>query len=129
MDLNFLRDKYKVSEFSDKTVSQMMKLISSLEKNFTEIEDSWELNLDLICMNLEILNNAYKDIQEKGKLQKDARDRLQKNPSIGLFFNAQAQVQNLLNKMGMTVMAKCRVKQYLKDESSSIDEFESNFEN
>lgn len=129
MDLNFLRDKYKVSEFSDKTVSQMMKLISSLEKNFTEIEDSWELNLDLICMNLEILNNAYKDIQEQGKLQKDARDRLQKNPSIGLFFNAQAQVQNLLNKMGMTVMAKCRVKQYLKDESSSIDEFESNFEN
>lgn len=128
MDLNFLRDKYKVSEFSDKTVSQMMKLISSLEKNFTEIEDSWELNLDLICMNLEILNNAYKDIQEQGKLQKDARDRLQKNPSIGLFFNAQAQVQNLLNKMGMTVMAKCRVKQYLKDESSSIDEFEENFE-
>ena len=85
--------------------------------------------MDLICMNLEILNNAYKDIQEQGKLQKDARDRLQKNPSIGLFFNAQAQVQNLLNKMGMTVMAKCRVKQYLKDESSSIDEFESNFEN
>ena len=129
MDLNFLRDKYKVSEFSDKTVSQMMKLISSLEKNFTEIEDSWELNLDLICMNLEILNNAYKDIQEQGKLQKDARDRLQKNPSIGLFFNAQAQVQNLLNKMGMTVLAKCRVKQYLKDEDSSKDEFESNFEN
>jgi len=41
MDLTNIRNKYKVSDYSDKTVAFIDNLISSLEVNFDECDPSW----------------------------------------------------------------------------------------
>lgn len=128
MKLDDLRNHFKISDYSDKTVNAMNKLIDSLEVNFNELDPSWEISLEQLAMNFQILFDAYEDIQANGNLQKDARDRLQKNVSITLFMNATNNIQNILNKFGFTVMSKARVKQLMKEEPDSPDEFTEMFE-
>ena len=127
MKLDQLRTHFQVSSYSDKTVSTINKLIDSLENNFSELDPSWEVSLEQLAMNFQILYDAYDDIQANGNLQKDARDRLQKNVSITLFMNATNNIQNILNKFGFTVLSKARVKQMMKEEPGS-DNFTEKFE-
>lgn len=128
MKLDNLRNKYKVSDYSDKTVSFMDNLISSLEINFDEIDPSWVSQLDLIAMNANIMFDAYDDIQTNGNLQKDARGRLQKNVSITLFTNSFNNLNNLLSRNAFNIIGKARAKQLMKDVADIKDDFEQNFE-
>jgi len=68
MKLDDLRNHFKISDYSDKTVNAMNKLIDSLEVNFNELDPSWEISLEQLAMNFQILFNAYEDIQANGNL-------------------------------------------------------------
>lgn len=129
MDLTNIRTKYKLSDYSDKTVAFMDNLISSLEVNFDECDPSWLSQLDLIAMNANIMFNAYDDIQANGKLQEDSRGRLQKNVSITLYCNAFNNLNNLLSRNAFNIIGKARAKQLMKDVEDMKDSFESEFEN
>lgn len=121
-----LRNKFTTDKVGKRTAETMQKLIDSLETNFNAIDPAWECQLEMIAMNYQLMYSAYDDLNEQGKLQRDARGRLQKNPSIAIFQNTQANIQNIMNKMGWTVLSKARVKSMLTD-SAETDEFEENF--
>lgn len=121
-----LRNKFTADKVGKRTAETMQKLIDSLVTNFNDIDPAWECQLEMIAMNYQLMYSAYDDLNEQGKLQRDARGRLQKNPSIAIFQNTQANIQNIMNKMGWTVLSKARVKSMLTD-SAETDEFEENF--
>lgn len=127
MNLENLKQKYDVSEYSDKTVNTIKKLITSLEQNYDSIDTSWEVNLELLAMNYELLYKSYDDIKANGNTSKDYRDRLTKNPSVNMFANTINNINNIMSKMGFNILSKVRAKQLLKDEVEK-DEFEENFE-
>lgn len=122
-----LRKKFTADAVGERTSKTMSKLIDSLEKNFQDIDPAWECQLEMIAMNYQLMYEAYDDLCDQGKLQRDARGRLQKNPSIAIFQNTQANIQNIMNKMGWSVLSKARVRTMLAD-NAEVDEFTENFE-
>lgn len=127
MKLNDLRNRYKINSNNEKTVESMMFIIDSIEKNFSEYDAAWTTSLDLLQINYDLLYSAKEDIDKNGKQTTDYRDRLVRNPSIQILLNAQNNIMNILSRMGLNVLSKARIKQFLKDEVEK-DEFEENFE-
>lgn len=121
-----LRKKFTADAVGERTSKTMSKLIESLEKNFHDIDAAWECQLEMIAMNYQLMYEAYDDLCDQGKLQRDSRGRLQKNPSIAIFQNTQANIQNIMNKMGWSVLSKARAKA-LMDTEVEKDEFERAF--
>ena len=126
MKLDFLRERYKLNAAHDKTVEAMLFLVDSLEKNFSEYDEAWTNSLDLLQINYDLLFSAKDDLDKNGKQCKDYRDRLVRNPSISILLNAQNNIMNILSRMGLNVLSKARIKQFLKSEDE-LDSFESNF--
>lgn len=127
MKLDDLRNRYKINSRNEKTVESMMFIINSIEKNFSEYDDAWTTSLDLLQINYDLLYSAKEDIDKNGKQTTDYRDRLVRNPSIQILLNAQNNIMNILSRMGLNVLSKARIRQFLKDEVEK-DEFEENFE-
>ena len=127
MNLDNLRNRYKINSTNEKTVESMNFIINSLEKNFSEYYDALTTSLDLLQINYDLLYAAKEDIDKNGKQTKDYRDRLTRNPAISILFNAQNNITNVLSRMGLNVVSKARIRQFLKDEVEK-DEFEENFE-
>lgn len=122
-----LRKQYTVDLVGEKTSKVMNLLIDSLEQNFSAIDPAWETSLTLLAMNYQLLFAAFEDLQKNGKAAPDCKNRLQKNPSIGIFLNTQNAIQSLLAKMGLTLLSKARAKQLMKDELDTEDDFDSKY--
>ena len=126
MNLDDLRNRYKINSNNEKTVESMTLIINSLEKNFSEYDDAWTTSLDLLQINYDLMYSAKEDIDNNGKQCKDYRDRLVRNPSIQILLNAQNNIMNILSKMGLNILSKARIKQFLKSEDE-LDSFEKDF--
>lgn len=127
MKLDDLRTRYKINSTNEKTVESMMFIINSMEKNFSEYDDAWTTSLDLLQINYDLLYSAKADIDKNGKQTTDYKDRLVRNPSIQIMLNAQNNIMNILSRMGLNVLSKARIKQFLKEDSDK-DDFEEMYE-
>lgn len=127
MKLDFLRERYKINSIHDKTVESMLFLVDSIEQNFSDFDQAWINSLDLLQINYDLLFAAKDDLDKNGNQCKDYRDRLIRNPAISIIINAQNNIMNILSRMGLNVLSKARVKQFLKDDKEA-DSFEEMFE-
>ena len=122
-----LDDRYSLEKYGERTAETMKLFIDSMKKTFTEIDSAWISSLDMLAMNYKLMFDAYDDIKANGNISSASRERLSRNPSIGLFLNCQNAIQAILTKSGLTVMSKARVKQLMRDVDDPGDEFAENF--
>ena len=121
-----LEERYTVEEYGERTAEVMSFFISSMNKMFTEIDPAWIPSLDQLAMNYKLMFEAYDDILLNGNTSKASRERLSRNPSVGLFLNCQNAIQNILSKTGLTVISKARVQQLTRADFDK-DDFEEKF--
>lgn len=119
-----LRQEFTKEKVGEKTAKVMELLIDSLEQNFQFIDPAWKTTLSMLAMNYQLMFQAFEDLQTNGKTAPDDKKRLQKNPSIGIFLNAQNAIQSLQTSMGLTLMSKARAKQLMKSDSELDDPFD-----
>ena len=116
-----LKERYSASKFGERTAETMGFLIDSMYKTFIDIDPAWIASLDQLAMDYEMLYQAYDDIKANGNITPASRERLSRNPSIGLFLNAQNAIQTILSKTGLTVLSKAKVKQLLRDSTNDTE--------
>lgn len=122
-----LKERYSAEKYGERTAETMGFLIESMYKTFIDIDPAWIASLDQLAMDYEMLYQAYDDIKANGNITPASRERLSRNPSIGLFLNCQNAIQTILSKTGLTVLSKAKVKQLMRDEEEPRDEFADNF--
>ena len=105
-----LQERYTAEKYGERTAETMNFFISSMNQMFTEIDPAWIPSLDQLAMNYKLMFEAYDDITHNGNTSKASRERLSRNPSIGLFLNCQNAIQSILSKTGLTVISKARVQ-------------------
>lgn len=119
-------DKTQFKNYSIRTQSTIFKLIDTIEKNFSEIDEAWIVNLEALAMNYDLFYAAYDDLKANGNTKTDYKDRLSKNPSITIYNNCQNAIQGILSRMGLNVLSKARAKSLMNTEVET-DEFERTF--
>lgn len=116
-----LQDRYTPEKYGERTAETMSFFISSMKQMFTEIDPAWIPSLDQLAMNYKLMFEAYDDITKNGNTSKASRERLSRNPSIGLFLNCQNAIQSILSKTGLTVISKARVQQLTREDFEKDD--------
>ena len=116
-----LQERYTAEKYGERTAETMNFFISSMNQMFTEIDPAWIPSLDQLAMNYKLMFEAYDDITHNGNTSKASRERLSRNPSIGLFLNCQNAIQSILSKTGLTVISKARVQQLTREDFEKDD--------
>lgn len=122
-----LEERYTAEKYGERTAETMKYFLMSMKSMFTEIDPGWIPSLDQLAMNYKLMFEAYDDVTKNGNTSKASRERLSRNPSIGLYLNCQNAIQNILSKTGLTVMSKARVKQLMRSEDDLKDPFAEDF--
>lgn len=113
--------RYSVDKYGEKTAETMKFFIMSMQKMFTEIDPAWIPSLDALAMDYKLMYDAYADITKNGNTCAASRERLSRNPSIGLYINMQNAIQSIMTKTGLTVLSKARVNQLMRGEDEEDD--------
>lgn len=120
-----LYERYTPAKYGERAAEVMSFFVSSMQKMFKEIDPAWIPSLDQLALNYKLMYEAYDDITKNGNVTEASRERLSRNPSIGLFNSCQNAIQTILTKTGLTVLSKARVKQLMKNENEMNDEKDS----
>ena len=113
------------TNYSDKTQSYMKRLLKSIEDEKHCIDDAYELSINLIAANVELVIVALEDIKKNGMVITDNQGRLIKNHSIQVFNSAQGYLVKLLTHFGATKASRAKISKS-EVEETDIDDFIEN---
>lgn len=89
----------------------MSMLVESLESKYGEVPDEFIISLDLLVMNLDVLFDSVKEIQEKGMTDTDKYRGEKKSAAAQAFWNSQNYITKILSQFGWSPAAKSKIRE------------------
>lgn len=89
----------------------MTMLVESLESKYGEVPDEFIISLDLLVMNLDVLFDSVKEIQEKGMTDTDKYRGEKKSAAAQAFWNSQNYITKILSQFGWSPAAKSKIRE------------------
>lgn len=89
----------------------MTMLVESLKSKYGEVPDEFIISLDLLVMNLDVLFDSVKEIQEKGMTDTDKYRGEKKSAAAQAFWNSQNYITKILSQFGWSPAAKSKIRE------------------
>lgn len=110
--------------YSKEVQQYIDNVIKELQSQYGTVLKSWELQLDLLALNLDVIEKCKESLMREGVLIKaeNRKDIVKKNPSLKVLQESVVKITTILNALGLTPSAKNRIKENKVREKTSIED-------
>lgn len=106
--LNMQKKDYS-GEYRTEVARYMDILQEKMVKEYGVIEDEWEITMDLLAYDYQILLDCRDAVKKDGLMLVDTKGRMQKNPLLATINNIQAQINKITQQFALTLVSKARL--------------------